>query len=126
MVSISIDFGWHQTFTTLLFAIASNHFHLVYGTAAVATASSSTSNQHPQIIDHQKFLSQSNANVNGLQPSRLRTLLINDLRNILVKSVCVKLHVTVVYLFLFLCIVLSHFMINKRAHKYASINNLFD
>lgn len=80
----TIDFGWHQTVIALLFAIASIHFHMVYGTAAVAA----TPNQHHhQISENQKFLSQNNVNDNGLQPSRLRTLLINDLRNILVKNV---------------------------------------
>lgn len=76
-------------FTVLLFAIASNHFHLVYGTAAASAAVAETPNQHHQIIENPKLLSQSNANINGLQPSRLRTLLINDLRNIIVKNVCV-------------------------------------
>lgn len=85
MVNIT-DFGWHRTIITLLFAIAYNHLHHVYGTAAVAVAAKS--NQHHQIIESPNFLSQSNVNINGLQPSRLRTLLINDLRNILVKNVC--------------------------------------
>lgn len=94
MVNI-IDFGWHQTIITLLFVIVSYHFHHVYGTAAVAVATAATSNQH-QIIENPKFLSHNNANANVLQPSRLRTLLINDLRNSLVKNVCINSYIKLV------------------------------
>lgn len=88
MVNI-INFGWHRTIATFLLVIAYDHLHEVYGMAATTTTT--TTNQRHQINENLKFLSQnSNANINGLQPSRLRTLLINDLRNILVKNVCIN------------------------------------
>lgn len=43
-----------------------------------------TITNHKQVSEHLKLLSQNNDH--GLQPSRLRTLLVNDLRNILIKS----------------------------------------
>lgn len=64
-----------RTLASLIFAIVLN------GCRVFCT----TVTNHNQVTEHLKLLSQTNDN--GLQPSRLRTLLVNDLRNILIKSV---------------------------------------
>lgn len=73
----------HQTIVTILIVILLNGFDDVLSSAAL--------NQN-QVIENLKFLSQidgsSSTNSNLQPPSRLRALLVNDLRNILVKNVC--------------------------------------
>lgn len=66
----------HQTIATLALVIVFNNSLQVHGTPE--------SNQN-QVIENLSLLSQNDDS--GIQPSRLRALLVNDLRNILVKNV---------------------------------------
>lgn len=73
---IGIERRMHKTFVRLILVMLFNEFHVL--------CTSSIPNQN-QVIEHLKLLSQMDNS--GLQPSRLRALLVNDLRNILVKNV---------------------------------------
>lgn len=66
----------HQTIAALALVIVFNNSLQVHGTPE--------SNQN-QVIENLSLLSQNDDS--GIQPSRLRALLVNDLRNILVKNV---------------------------------------
>lgn len=70
----------HQMFVPFVFVI------LVTGSFRVPVTIASSQNQ---VIENLRLLSQKDDN--GLQPSRLRALLVNDLRNILVKNVRINI-----------------------------------
>lgn len=76
---IDVDRQIHRTIVLLIFVIWLNGINDVFGSAAP--------NQN-QVIENLKLLSQIDDSSNLQPPSRLRTLLVNDLRNILVKNVC--------------------------------------
>ena len=77
----------HQTIITLIFVILlSDGINDVLG---------STASSQNQVIENLKLLSQMDDSSSLQPPSRLRALLVNDLRNILVKNVCMQFCVCV-------------------------------
>lgn len=72
----------HQTMITLIIVIfLSDGINDVLG---------STASSQNQVIENLKLLSQMDDSSSLQPPSRLRALLVNDLRNILVKNVCMR------------------------------------